>query len=375
MALTQVQQALETLAGQLGTHRLRLYLPDSNEKLVCASGGNLMAGDPEQTAILSAYQGNTPLFSRAFASPGSTTVYLPLHGATRPRGVLVMDIDEDSRSGQENPQDFFLMLSSLLATALERLHFVDVAQSSELARKAEALRSTILSSISHDIRTPLTVLVGTADTLLMTNTGLPDENLTLLRSLREQAFNLHNLTENLLEMARLQSGQARLRRDWVPIEEVIGSSIRLFGDTLASHTIQVCISPESLLVHVDPLLLERVLYNLLDNARQHAPPNSTIVVSAAQHENGVDVSISNAGPPFPDNAAELMTLFARGDNASEIHGFGLGLAICRSIVEAHGGHISLQNPVEGGARVVIWLPTDNPPVVDPLAAETGELLP
>lgn len=281
------------------------------------------------------------------------------------RGVLVMDVP-DAIHEYSNDRAYFLdALSSLLATALERLHFVEVAQTAELGMQSERLRSSILSSISHDIRTPLTVLCGLADTLQMTQPGLSGEGSEIVQSLRSQAFRLHGMVDNLLDMARLQSGKVQLKREWQPLEEVIGASIHLLDHVLSCHTVTVKVPADLPLVQLDAVLMERVFCNLLENAAKYSPAHSTISLATAVQGNAVEVRVCNAGEGFPcESMANLLDVFSRGQQESPVQGFGIGLAICRSIIEAHGGKIALANPEDGGACVVFTLPLGSPPTVE-----------
>jgi two-component system sensor histidine kinase KdpD len=231
--------------------------------------------------------------------------------------------------------------------------------------QSERLRSSILSSISHDIRTPLTVLCGLADTLLLTQPSLTSDGREIVESLRAQAFRLHGMVENLLDMARLQSGKVQLKCEWQPLEEVVGASIHVLGNSLAAHVVRVQIPVDFPLVKVDALLMERVLCNLLENASKYSPPNSTITLTAAIDMAAIVVTLCNEGEGFSTEKAEqLLDVFSRGQQESIIPGFGIGLAICRSIVEAHGGVITVTNPATGGACVQFTLPAGSPPSVE-----------
>jgi len=238
--------------------------------------------------------------------------------------------------------------------------------------QTERLRSSILSSISHDIRTPLTVLCGLADTLQLTQPALSTDAKDIVDSLRSQAFRLHGMVDNLLDMARLQSGKVQLKREWQPLEEVIGASIHLLGNALSSHTVQVKMPTDLPLIQLDAVLMERVFCNLLENAAKYSPAHSIITLTADVQKGVVKVDVCNAGDGFPDGAiADLLDMFSRGQQESPVQGFGIGLSICRSIIEAHGGKIMLLNPEEGGACVAFTLPLGSPPTVEPESSLPG----
>jgi two-component system sensor histidine kinase KdpD len=374
MTRGQIDEALQScLSDSLHAKGIALYLPDAHEQLEFPrSSSREPPSLPEQLLIQFCYNTGQRQASAEFTTDDSRSVYLPLQGATRMRGVLVIDLPR-ARTAQTGHDGLLLeALSSLVATALERLHFVAVAQAAELGMQSERLRSTILSAISHDIRTPLTVLCGLADTLRITQPGLSAESGDLVESLRTHAFRLHLMVEKLLDMARLQSGKVTLRYEWQPLEEVIGASIHMLGSTLSSHTVRVAVPVDLPLLQFDALLMERVFGNLLENAAKYSPPNSEISVSADVQGSIVEVRVCNSCSSFPAGEnGELLDLFSRGQQSFPAPGFGIGLSICRSIIEAHGGSIELTNSADVGACAIFTLPLGSPPTVAPENMPSG----
>ncbi|WP_374328539.1 DUF4118 domain-containing protein [Azonexus sp.] len=287
--------------------------------------------------------------------------YLPLRAPMRARGVLVVD------SGSPPGEDELALLdalAALTAIAVERLHYVEVAQQSEVQMATERLRSSILSALSHDLRTPLTVLVGLADSLALAP-AVPAALQENARTLRDQAARLAGLVANLLEMARLNAGSVTLRQEWQPLEEVVGSSLKLLGAALGRHRLQVDLPRDLPLLRFDAVLIERVLCNLLENAAKYSPADGEIRIAAALAGDCVELSVSDQGPGFPEpDGGRVCEMFVRGSGESTTPGTGLGLAICRAIVDAHGGRLRLENPAGGGARVVVALPRGEPPVIE-----------
>jgi two-component system sensor histidine kinase KdpD len=249
--------------------------------------------------------------------------------------------------------------------AVERLHYVEVAQASELSVLSERLRSSILSALSHDLRTPLTALVGLADSLTLIKPALPAPALETAQAMHEQASRLAGLVANLLDMARLNAGQITLRREWQPLEEVVGASIKLLGNALAHNPIQVHFPVDLPLLEFDAVLIERVFCNLLENAAKYGPTDQPIEISATVETDCVTIRVRDHGPGFPTEQREqLFNMFVRGETESGKPGTGLGLAICRAIIEAHGGKISAEDAVAGGACVCFTLPSGNPPTIE-----------
>lgn len=290
-------------------------------------------------------------------------VYLPLKAPMRVRGVLVVQSGEAALL--EGDLALLDALASLVAIAVERLHYVEVAQRSEVEMATERLRSSILSALSHDLRTPLTVLVGLADSIFLIRPSLPEPALENARALRDQATRLAGLVANLLEMARLNAGSVTLRQEWQPLEEVVGSSLKLVGDALGRHRLRVELPRDLPLLRFDAVLIERVLCNLVENAAKYSPADGEIRISAALAGDFVELAVSDEGAGFPvPESGQLFEMFVRGHSESATPGTGLGLAICRAIVDAHGGRMRVENPPSGGGRIVVSLPRGIPPVVE-----------
>jgi two-component system sensor histidine kinase KdpD len=204
--------------------------------------------------------------------------------------------------------------------------------------------------------------MGLADTLAMTPPAAPVAETAA--ALREGARAMVSLVENLLEMARLQSGQVVLRREWQSLEEVIGSAVRLSAMPLAGHPLKLELAPSLPLVAFDAVMIERVLCNLLENAAKYSPAGSTITLAATLQQKMLTVRVSDQGPGFPpDDPNGMFDLFARRRSEDAVPGVGLGLAICRAIIEAHGGRIWAEN-IAGGGQVSLELPAGDPPAVE-----------
>ena len=312
-----------------------------------------------------ALKGGETVRSNEFSSGGYASLYLPLRAAQRIRGVLAIALPEDAPEFLPEHQALLEALASLIAIAIERLHYVEVAQATQLNMLSERLRSSILSALSHDLRTPLTALVGLADSLSLIKPALPDTALETAQAMHEQAARLAGLVGNLLDMARLNAGQVTLRREWQPLEEVIGASIKLLGSALKEHPIRVTLPADLPLLEFDAVLIERVFCNLLENAAKYAPAATPIEIQAAPVDDCVEIRVIDHGPGFPaGDRNALFDMFVRGQTASTQPGTGLGLAICRAIVEAHGGKIGADNAGDGGACVRFTLPRGVPPVVE-----------
>jgi two-component system sensor histidine kinase KdpD len=306
---------------------------------------------------------------------GSSLLYVPLNAPMRTRGVLVLEPRHPRRLLAPEQRRLLDTFARLIAISLERVHYVNVAQTTTVQMESERLRNSLLSAISHDLRTPLTALVGLADSMFLTEPGPTDQQAGIANSMREEVLRMTAQVNNLLDMARLQAGAVKLNRQWQPLEEVVGSALKNSSQVLKGHQVSVHLPDVLPLLEFDAVLIERVLANLFDNAAKYTPAGSSIEVGAESLDRTVEVRVEDDGPGLPPGREEtIFNKFERGQKESATPGVGLGLAICRAIVEAHGGSIHAENRPEGGARFVFTLPRGNPPELDvteddPMAAE------
>jgi two-component system sensor histidine kinase KdpD len=301
--------------------------------------------------------------------PASPVLYLPLRAPMRLRGVLAVEPRRAERLLLPEQRRLLDTCASLVAIALERVHYVDVAQTTTVQMESERLRNSLLSAISHDLRTPLASLAALADSMGLTQPPPSGAQTQIVEAMRDAAMRMSSLVNNLLDMARLQSGQVQLNRQWQPLEEVVGSALKAMGSVLAARPLQVALPGDLPLLHIDAVLIERVLCNLLENALKYTPPGSPIEISASSGTDAVQVSVEDRGPGLPTGREEVIfEKFERGKKESATSGVGLGLAICRAIVEAHGGTIRGETRAESGARFSFSLPRGVPPALDDIDA-------
>jgi two-component system sensor histidine kinase KdpD len=297
--------------------------------------------------------------------PGSPLLYLPLKAPMRLRGVLAIEPKNPARLVGPEQRRLLDTCASLLAISLERIHYVDVAQSTTVQMESERLRNSLLAAISHDLRTPLAALVGMAESLAMTQPPPSGAQSEIADGIREAALRMNSLVNNLLDMARLESGLVQLNRQWQPLEEVVGSALKAMSGTLDLRRVRVALPEDLPLLHLDAVLIERVLCNLLENAAKFTPTGSPIEIAAVASSESVRVTVDDHGPGLPKGREEaIFQKFERGRRESATPGVGLGLAICRAIVEAHGGTISGETRPQGGARFSVELPRGVPPRLD-----------
>lgn len=293
--------------------------------------------------------------------PASALFYLPLVAPMRTRGVLAIAPEAGRWVLSPEQRRQLDALAALAAIALERVHYVEVAQAALVNMESERLRNSLLAALSHDLRTPLTALVGLSESLLR-GAPLADASRELAQALHDEAVRMGALVANLLDMARIESGEVRFNLEWQALEEVVGSALRACGAALRRHRIEVRLPPDLPLVQFDAVLIERVLCNLVENAAKYTPDGSRIEIGASARGDWIDVAVSDDGPGLkPGSEEAIFEKFTRGERESALPGVGLGLAICRAIVEAHGGAIRACASRLGGAAFVFSLPAGTPP--------------
>ncbi|HVZ30717.1 MAG TPA: DUF4118 domain-containing protein [Asticcacaulis sp.] len=265
----------------------------------------------------------------------------------------------DGRNFSVSERLQFETFAALIAAALLRARQADAAEAAHIESENEKLRNVLLASVSHDLRTPLTVLNGGLSNLLRMRKKLPREAVDEVGALWRQLDRLQRFVDNLLRLAALTSGRMQLNRQPYMIQEIIGSALtqaKAFKGDRALKTVVTGVLP---MVDIDGALVEQVLVNLLDNAVRHTVDTGTLTVTAERDGNGVRIGVADDGPGLPEGReAELFDAF-HTDRAA--HGTGLGLAICRGIVEAHGGRIHAETLRDDagkatGARFVFTLP-------------------
>jgi two-component system sensor histidine kinase KdpD len=304
--------------------------------------------------------------------PGTPVHYAPLPSPMRTRGVLALEPEIGRLLLIPEQRRLLETFAALIAIALERVHYVEIAQDALVKIESERLRNSILSALSHDLRTPLTVLVGLADSLALAKPALAGAQLELAHAMRDEAMRMSSLVDNLLDMARLESGEVRLNLQWQPLEEVVGSAVKSREHLLSSHIVEIRLPKDLPLVRFDAVLIERVLANLLENAGKYTQPGSRILIEAAARGTQLEVAVADNGPGLaPGSEETVFEKFTRGRTESATPGIGLGLAICRAIVEAHRGRIQARNEPRGGVRFTFFLPLGTPPAPPVVADDAG----
>jgi two-component system sensor histidine kinase KdpD len=233
--------------------------------------------------------------------------------------------------------------------------------------ETERLRSALLSSVSHDLRTPLVSIIGSATGLASRDGALSgNDRAQLVQTILEESERLNRFVQNLLDMTRLGYGALQPNREWVDLREIVGRALKQMAGPLASLKVEVRIPEDTPVLHVDPILIEQVLVNILDNAAKYSPPGGRIEIAATMDGAQVRVGVSDEGPGIQPEARDtVFDVFYRvraGDQQAA--GTGLGLSICRGLIEAHGGRIeALPGPGGLGTTIAFWLPVERMPAI------------
>ncbi|MEJ5330360.1 MAG: ATP-binding protein [Desulfobaccales bacterium] len=335
--------------------RASVLLPGGDRELRLAAGPPLPEDVREAMVARWVYRHRHPAGAGTATLPAVKALYVPLGPPQQPVGVLRVELPDRGMAASEM-LPLLQGLARQVGLALEREELSRQARAAQVEVEAERLRNLLLSSVSHDLKTPLTVIAGSASTLLE-NPGLDEATRTeLAHTIYEEARRLDRLVHNLLEMSRLQSGRVELNRDWHDLEEVLGSALNQLEARLQGRALTLELDPDLPLVHLDALLIERVFINLLDNALKYSPEERPITLRAFRSNGEVVVEVADQGPGLPPGAeAKVFDKFYQAAPGSH-RGVGLGLSICRSIVEIHGGRMEAANRPEGGAVFRFSLP-------------------
>lgn len=294
------------------------------------------------------------------AAPG---LYLPLGDRNRALGVLAVLPSNPRRVLLPEQRHLLETFASQIGLALERARLAEGAETTRVAAERESVRNTLLASISHDLRTPLSVIAGAGSALVESGRALDEATRTeLARSIESKAREMSNLVSNVLDLTRLESGKLELRLEWQTLDDLIGAALHAKQDLLKHYPVEVDLPPDLPPVHADASLVVQVLSNLLDNIVKYTPSGTAVHLSAAVDGRLVRVFVDDEGPGLPlGDPSRLFDKFQRGTDEGVIVGVGLGLAICRAIVRAHGGEIEAGRRPGGGARFEFTLPIASEP--------------
>ncbi len=343
--------------------KVTLLLPDDQDKIRPEIEGvdPAIAVPTYDPAIANwVYHNQQPAGLGTQTLPASNVLYLPLAAPMTIRGVMSISPYHPAQFFLPELQRLLNTFATQIALSLEHIHYMEVARNALLSMESERLRSALLNALSYDLRQPLSNILESSRTL-RSDPNLADQaKQQLAQAIYEKTLRIHSLVTNLLDMARLQIGNIELNMQWLPVKTIVEHALERSKPFLGSRVVTVTIPMDLPLLHVDTDLIESTLSHLLENCSKFTTKDSQLYLSVEQREQKMWLYVDDDGPGLPNGMEErIFEKFTRGDKKSHLVGAGLGLAICRAIVEAHGGRISAENRLQGGARFIIQLPIES----------------
>jgi two-component system sensor histidine kinase KdpD len=351
--------------GEVFSSRLVILLPDEKGNLtVPVTAPETFALDERESSVAQwVFDHRQRAGIGTDTLPGAMALYLPLFTSSRTVGVLGILPGFSSALFDHEQIHILESFANQIAMAIERVLLAEEAQRALLKAETEAMRSTLLSSVSHDLRTPLAAITGSATALLQKDINLDKQSRQeLVQTIFEEAEHLNQIIRNVLYMTRLEAKAISVQKEWQSLEEIIGVVLNRLADKLNGRHVTTRIPTDLPMVPFDPLLIEQVLMNILDNAIKYTPKETPLEISAEVKGKAVVMELADRGPGIPPGDEErIFEKFVRGVSVGG--GIGLGLTICRAIVNAHGGRIWAENRPGGGAVFRFTLPIGGKPLL------------
>jgi two-component system sensor histidine kinase KdpD len=292
---------------------------------------------------------------------GTKALYLPLRGSAVVFGVIAVLPANARRILLPEQRSLLETFAGQLALAVERARVTEQSEVAKVTAQTESLRNTLLAAISHDLRTPLAVISGASAALNDPSITIDDQaRRDLVSSIATKSREMSDLITQVLELTRLESGEIRLSLDWQTIDDLMGIALGRLESALKGYPVTVNLPPDLPALRLDGTLIAQVLINILENVTRHTPHGTQVVISAAVIGAALEIRIDDNGPGLPSGDSErLFDKFHRGREEGTNGGAGLGLAICRAIIGAHGGRIRAENALTGGSSFIISLPVSD----------------
>jgi two-component system sensor histidine kinase KdpD len=332
---------------------------ESGAKPVAGNAG----GDAEDDLVQWVFENRRAAGRGTGALAERRALAFPVSGASRRFGVLLLRPERPSLLLLPEQRRLLETVAAQVSQTIERIGLAREVQAATVQAQTEALRNSLLNAVAHDLRTPLASIVAAAGTLLQ-GKGLLSERQSreLTETILEEGQRMARLADNTLEMARLEAGSLRVEPDWYPLEEIVGAALSRLEDRLRGHCVGTRVPDGGALARLDLVMIVRVLENLVENAAKYAPAGSRIEVGAEAAAGEVRFTVTDEGPGLaPGDERRVFEKFYRGAAHGRVGGVGLGLTICRILVEAHGGAIAARNRPQGGAEFSFALPQHEAP--------------
>jgi two-component system sensor histidine kinase KdpD len=366
-----VESALRNVAAQFQSH-VSILLPGPTGGLLATKDSQGAALGQDELGVAQWVMDHREAAGRGTDTlPGAKALYLPLKGAHGPIGVMGIQPSGAPSEMEADQRHLLESFANQTALALERVLLAERNVESQRQVDREQLRNALLSSVSHDLRTPLGGITGAASTLLEDQGELdPKARRELLETIHEDSLQLQRLVTNLLDVTRLESGVVEINKEWIPAEEMVGSALNRLESQIGDRVVKVELPPNLPLVQADPVLMGQVLINLLDNALKYSPATQPIEIRGWATDRTLTLSVTDHGPGIPEGQEErIFEKLVRIQQGQARPGAGLGLAICKGVVQAHGGRIVASNRATGGAQFLVSLPLGGDRPAPPPAEE------
>lgn len=337
-----------------------VILPNDTGKLEIRACSNpeIILGDTEMKTAIWTYENRRSLHQEKDGLEIADWLFLPLQTEQGIQGVLGFHANNEYQAFNFEQIQLLEAFVGLTAMAINRVNLTEQARQAQTLVESERLRTALFNSLSHDLRTPLSSIIGAVTGLLEGDTiYTPEARRDLLQTIKLGATRMHRFINNLLDMARLESGMLALKKEWCDIQDIVGVVVNQLGDSLRTRPVQINLGPDLPLVMGDFVLLQQVLVNLLDNALKYSDPDTAVTISAHTTDDYMEISVSDKGPQIPEkDLPKIFDKFYRLNSPLQVSGTGLGLSICKGIVEAHGGKIWAENNPEAGVTISFILP-------------------
>jgi two-component system sensor histidine kinase KdpD len=351
----------QSISAELDFKRIAPVIVETTQQLLACPACQLLLVGSAGTLDTVVERGTWP--------PDSVCITATLRAGEQTLGELRVALEPQQTALYPNQQRLLETLANQAALALERSRLVQAAARVEALAESDRLKSTLISAVSHDLRTPLAAITAAADELMAEDVHwAPPAILDFAQIIKGEATHLYHLVINMLDLTRIEAGVLRPQRGWYNVAEIVYHVLQRLAPNLEDHPIDLHVPDDLPLMPVDYVQLEQVLWNLLQNALTYAPPGSPLLIEATQQANTIVLSVGDRGPGIPlAERTRVFEKFYRLPQAQPagLHGAGLGLAICKGVVEAHGGEIALFDREGGGTLATIRLPLD----VDPIDEE------
>ncbi|MCL6479169.1 MAG: sensor histidine kinase KdpD [Peptococcaceae bacterium] len=355
-----VNKVAETIEG-----RVALLLPDDNGKLAViarsAPSGDNFLNENERAVLGWVFEHGQKAGKGTDTLGASEGLYLPLLTEQGVRGVLGIQAGNPETYFQPEQLRLLDAFASLAAMAVTRAQLAEQAKASQMLAESERLRTALFNSLSHDFRTPLASVIGAVTGLLESDhVYSPHVRRELLKNIQLGALRMNRFVNNLLDMARLESGLLQLKKEWCDIQDIVGVALGRLEESLANRPLRIDIQPDLPLVQADFILIEQVIVNLIDNALKYSDPGSEITICARRRDGRVEIAVADRGQNIPpEDMEKIFDKFYRLKSPRLVSGTGLGLAICKGFIEAHRGRIWAENRPDGGVVITFTLPMEN----------------